>query len=167
MSAVGATAMPLSNAPTWFTAIISSYLASDRAEVRKAKPRVLVIDDEGVIRELLSLYLGSKGLEVATVRSADGARALVVQGQFDLVILDWRLGAEDGLELLHLCKAKHPHIPVIIFTGGNLDEGRSGGSLGLEADAIVLKGGRSTRYVRRSSEPSTRVRRSRATRPEP
>jgi CheY-like chemotaxis protein len=141
MSTVSGTAMPLSNPQTWFTALVSSCLASASPEAREAKPRVLVIDDEGVIRELLSLYLGSKGLEVATVRSADGARAVVEQGQFDLVILDWKLEAADGLELAHLCKVKHSHIPVIIFTGTYLAEGLIGSGCGLEADAVVRKGG--------------------------
>ncbi len=138
MSTVSGTAQPLSNLSSWFSTMMSSCLASRTAQSRKPRPRVLVIDDEGAIRELLSLYLDSKGLEVATVRSADGARALVAQGKFDLVVLDWMLNGADGQELLHFCKAEHPHIPIVIFSSAELDEG---GGPGTGADAVVRKGG--------------------------
>ena len=141
MSTVSGTAVPLSHSPTWFTALVSSYFASGRREAAPPKPTALVIDDEGPIRELLSLYLDGEGLEVATVRSADGAKALVQHGQFDVVILDWMLEGVDGRELLHLWKAQHPDIPVIIFSGADLDEGGNGDRFPREADAVVRKGG--------------------------
>ncbi|MDD1750244.1 MAG: response regulator [Methanothrix sp.] len=141
MSTASGTAKPLSSLSTWFTTMMSSYLVSGSSQARQRRPRVLVIDDEGAIRELLSLYLDGKGLEVATARSADGARALVKHGQFDLVILDWMLKAADGLELLHSCKAEHPDIPVIVFTSVDLDKGYSGGGFTHGADEIVRKGG--------------------------
>lgn len=141
MSTSSGAGMALPNAPTWFTAIVSSYWVSRHPQAPQPKPRVLVVDDEGAIRELLSLYLDGKGLEVATARSADGARALVKQGQFDLVILDWMLKAADGLELLQLCKAEHPDTPVIIFTSVDLDRACGGGGLAQGADEVVRKGG--------------------------
>jgi two-component system, OmpR family, response regulator len=140
MSTLSATAIPLSGLPVWLSAIAGSRQARDRSEAGQTKPRVLVIDDEDTICELLSLYLADKGLEVATVRSAAEARALAGRGQFDLVILDWRLEGTEGLDLLHLWKAQHPDIPVIIYTGAHLEEPRIEGSLACEADAVVRKG---------------------------
>jgi CheY-like chemotaxis protein len=106
---------------------------------RPAKRRVLVVDDERAICELLSLYLPQKGLEVATVQRAVEARTLIEQGQFDLLLLDWRLEGADGLDLLQLSKARHPSIPVIIFTGGDLGEVSLEEGLAREADALVRK----------------------------
>jgi DNA-binding response OmpR family regulator len=107
----------------------------------RAEPRVLVIDDESALCELLSLYLGHKGLEVATVQRVGEARAIVERGQFDLVLLDWKLDGVEGLDLLHLSKALHPDIPVIIYTGADLNEGSLGSGLAREADAVIPKMG--------------------------
>jgi len=135
------TALPLPNLSTWLSAVAASYLGSGRPEARLAKPRVLVIDDEIAVCELLSIYLGQKGLEVATVRTTDGARTLVERGQFDVVILDWKLDELAGLDLLRLSKTRHPDIPVIVFVGPDPNEGSIVNGLAREADAIVRKMG--------------------------
>jgi DNA-binding response OmpR family regulator len=134
-------ALQLPNLSTWLCTVAASCLGPSRTAAGQVRPRVLVIDDESSICELLSIYLGQKGLEVATVRTTDGARTLVERGQFDLVILDWKLDGVEGLDLLHLSKARHPDIPVIIFTGSDLNEGSLGRGLASEADAIVRKMG--------------------------
>jgi DNA-binding response OmpR family regulator len=141
MATINGATLPLPNLSTWLSTLACSALTAGRPEVRQARPRVLVVDDESALCELLSIYLGQKGLEVATVRTADGARTLVERGQFDLVILDWKLDGVEGLDLLHLSKARHPEIPVIIFTGSDLNEGSLGRGLACEADAIVRKMG--------------------------
>jgi DNA-binding response OmpR family regulator len=91
--------------------------------------------------ELLSLYLGHKGLEVATVQRVGEARPIIERGHFDLVLLDWKLDGIEGLDLLHLSKALHPDIPVIIYTGADLNEGSLGSDLAREADAVIHKMG--------------------------
>ena len=107
----------------------------------RAAPRVLVVDDEGAICGLLSIYLGQKGLEVATVQRAGEARVIIERGQFDLVLLDWKLDGVEGLDLLHLSKVRHPDIPVIIYTGADLNEGSLVSGLAREADAVIPKMG--------------------------
>ena len=141
MPAVGETALPPPKLSTWSGALAASRPESGRPDVRPAKPRVLVIDDESAMCELLSLYLGHKGLEVATVQRAGEARPIVERGQFDLVLLDWKLDGIEGLDLLQLCKARHPDIPVIIYTGADLNEGSLGSGLAREADAVIPKMG--------------------------
>ena len=133
--------MPIPPPPERLSAGAPSPLPADAPGLEPAKPRVLVIDDEAAVCELLSLYLAEKGLEVATVRRVDEAKLLVEQGQFDLVVLDWRLDGADGLDLLQLCKALHPDIPVIIFTGAELGDGVLAGGLAREADEVVRKAG--------------------------
>jgi DNA-binding NtrC family response regulator len=139
MHAVGETTLPRCKLSAWPSAVAASCPAPGRPEVWPAKPRVLVIDEESAICELLLLYLGHKGLEVVTVQSAGEARALVERGQFDLVILEWKLNGVEGLNLLHLCKARHPDIPVIIFSGIDLDDGALGSGLAREPDAVIRK----------------------------
>ena len=141
MAAISEAILPLPNLSTWLSAVAASCLASGRPGVQQARLRVLVIDDEIAICELLSIYLGQKGLEVATVRTTDGARTLVERGQFDLVILDWKPGRVEGLDLLHLSKTRHPDIPVIIFTDADLNGGSVAGGLAREADTVVHKMG--------------------------
>lgn len=141
MTKGSAPTIPVPRLSNWFSAVTPALLAGNRSALGQKEPRVLVVDDERPICELLSLYLGHKGLEVATVQTADEARALLRQGQFDLVVLDWKLDGAEGLDLLHLSKAQHPDIPVIIFTGTDLSEGSIESGLAREADAIVRKMG--------------------------
>jgi two-component system response regulator HydG len=108
------------------------------APVEEVKSRILVIDDDPGFCELLSLYFDAKGFEVATARSAAEATVLLKQGQFDLLILDWYLDGTDSLDLLNLCKKSHPDVPVIIFTGAEL-ESLLNKALKGRADAIVRK----------------------------
>ena len=141
MAAISEAILPLPQLPNWLTAVAASCLAPERPTVQPAKPQVLVVDDDTAVCELLSIYLGQKGLEVATVRTTDGARTLVERGQFDLVILDWRLDGLAGLDLLRLSKARHPDIPVIVFVGADPYEGSIVNGLTREADAVVRKMG--------------------------
>ena len=82
--------------------------------------RILVIDDEEPLRELLSRYLRNRGFDVATSFCGKGAMELLDKDRFHLIILDGDLAGESGLDLLRLLKSKYPEPPVLMFTG-NLD----------------------------------------------
>ena len=138
MTTTSQTAMPLPGLPNLFHAIASSILAG-KSQLRQAKPRILVIDNERAICELLLLYLGEMNFEVATARSAHEARALLQRGQFDLVILEWMLDGVQALDLLHLSKTYHPEVPVILFTAEDVDDASLAGRLARKADAVVPK----------------------------
>src|SRR5262249_16384653 len=71
--------------------------------------------------ELLSLYFSAKGFEVVATRTASEATTLLQQSQFDLIILDWYLDRVDALDFLNFCKDRYPEIPVIIFTGAEIE----------------------------------------------
>ena len=132
-------ALVLPKPPNRFCTINLSFAPAATAKPSPAKPRVLVINGESNVCELLILYLEPRGLEVATVRTADEARTLIARGQFDLVVLDWELDGGQGLALLHLSKTQHPEIPVIVFTGGNLNDGLVENGLAREADTVVRR----------------------------
>ncbi|MDY0311821.1 MAG: response regulator [Desulfobacterales bacterium] len=85
-------------------------------------PTVLIVDDEGDIREVLALSLGDSGYGVRT--AADGQEALEMcrQGDIRIVITDIRMPRMDGLQLLEAIKRLDPGIEVIVLTAyGDVD----------------------------------------------
>lgn len=131
----------LANLPKRSCTFHPSFVSAETPKPSPAKPRILVINDESNVCELLLLYLEPQGLEVATVRTADEARTIIARGQFDLVVLDWELDGGQGMALLHLAKTQHPEIPVIIFTGGDLSDSLIEDGPAREADAVVSRKG--------------------------
>jgi CheY-like chemotaxis protein len=79
--------------------------------------RILVVDDEVNIRELMDKILSRAGHTVTTLPTAAQAYQMVLQTPFDLIILDIQIRAESGLELLKQIRAKNAKIPVIIYSG--------------------------------------------------
>src|SRR5688572_4194643 len=81
------------------------------------KQRILVVDDEPQIREMLSLYLASHGYEISTANDSAQALRAVGESKVDVAVLDIGLAEEDGLKLLEQLKAQHPYLHVIMLTG--------------------------------------------------
>ena len=81
------------------------------------KPRVLIVDDENVIRDFVKSYLEGIGYEV--LEAADGATLKSLYGgpQPDVVLLDLKLPDADGLTLLPQLKKNWPEAEVIVLTG--------------------------------------------------
>ena len=80
-------------------------------------PRILVVDDEASIRELLTRTLALTEYHVEAV--ADGRSALerFRLGAYDLLIADLRMPAMDGLTLIKEARRLHPSLKVVIITG--------------------------------------------------
>src|SRR5690349_18916170 len=79
--------------------------------------RVLVVEDDDSIRDLVDLVLTSAGYE--TMTASDGAIALQVLGTVhpDLVLLDMRMPVMDGWELARQYRAMPgPHAPIVVMT---------------------------------------------------
>jgi excisionase family DNA binding protein len=87
------------------------------APVRNTRQRVLVVDDEASIRELLSKTLALAEYDVDT--APDGATALDRMRAFsyDLLIADLKMPGMDGLSLIRQAKRIRADLPVIIITG--------------------------------------------------
>jgi CheY-like chemotaxis protein len=79
--------------------------------------RILVVDDEQVVCELVESILQSAGHE--TRRATDGTTAaeLINAETFDLIVTDIFMPGEDGLGLLRHLRAIRPSLPVLVFTG--------------------------------------------------
>lgn len=78
--------------------------------------RVLVVDDEPDILELLWLTLERMGLSVTTAADLAGARASLSREAFDLCLTDMRLPDGDGLELVRHIQQHYPELPVAVIT---------------------------------------------------
>src|SRR5215469_11231204 len=81
------------------------------------QPRLLVLDDDETIGQVLSEYLQGKGFEVVAVSASKDAMEAVDHERFDLAIFDVNLAEENGLELLRFFKTNFPQLPVIMLTG--------------------------------------------------
>jgi|APLak6261679142_1056127.scaffolds.fasta_scaffold00004_184 two-component system response regulator PilR (NtrC family) len=78
--------------------------------------RILIVDDELSIREFLEVLLGREGHAVESTDSLEGARALLAAHPFELVISDFRLGDQSGIDVLKAARALTPPPEVIIIT---------------------------------------------------
>ena len=90
---------------------------SPRPPSRSARsPRVLVVDDEADLRELLELTLVGMGLDVDCAADLSSARRLIAATAFDLCITDMRLPDGDGVSLISEISALSPNTPVAVIT---------------------------------------------------
>jgi two-component system response regulator PilR (NtrC family) len=86
------------------------------------RQKVLIVDDEPDIRELLEITLGRMKLDTYSARNASEALALLKRETFDLCLTDMRLPDGTGLELVQHIQQRYPQIPVAMITAyGNVD----------------------------------------------
>jgi DNA-binding NtrC family response regulator len=79
--------------------------------------RILIVDDEAVIRDGLKRVLEGESFQVETCSSGFNAIEVMQQRDFDLIITDLKMPGMSGLEVLKSVRALQPYIPVIIITG--------------------------------------------------
>lgn len=104
---------------------------------KTAPVRILIIDDEPRIRDLLRKYLAAEGFVVGEVVDGEAAVTEVRSGQWDLVILDIMLPKKDGWEVCREIR-KTSEVPVLMLTARGDEVDRV---LGLElgADDYIVK----------------------------
>jgi two-component system OmpR family response regulator len=100
--------------------------------------RVLVVDDDPGMQRIVSDYLEGHDIEVSVASGGKDMARLLATGRFNLVILDLRLGHEDGLDLLRELRSRS-EMPVIITTGHRRDEVDRVVGLELGADDYLTK----------------------------
>ncbi len=81
------------------------------------KNKILIIDDEAQIRDLLAQFLVGSGYVVTTAGSAAEALTCVDRDPPDLILSDLQLEDADGLEMIGRLKTVLPATPVILLTG--------------------------------------------------
>lgn len=81
------------------------------------KQRILVVDDEPQIRDMLSLFFSKKGYDVSTATNSVQTLQKIEESKYDVVVLDIGLAEEDGLKVLEMLKTRHPGQRVVMLTG--------------------------------------------------
>ncbi|MFW6163837.1 MAG: sigma-54-dependent transcriptional regulator [Planctomycetota bacterium] len=79
--------------------------------------RILVVDDEPIVREGFARALNGDGFEVETAGDGQEAMDRLAARRFDLVITDLRMPEVDGQELLRHVKGRYPETEVVVLTG--------------------------------------------------
>jgi len=81
--------------------------------------KILIVDDERAIADLLKLHLEEEGYVILTALSVDGALKTLDAGPVDLVMLDIRMPGKDGFDFLRAVATPHgkPRMPVVVMTG--------------------------------------------------
>ena len=81
------------------------------------RPRVLVVDDEASIRDLLSKTLALADYDVDVAPDGQVALERMRLCSYDLLITDLKMPGMDGLTVIHEARRLHANLPVIIITG--------------------------------------------------
>lgn len=106
------------------------------------RPRVLVVDDDRRLRELLEQYLRSQGFAVRSVPDGAGLDQALAAGGIDLVVLDLMLPGEDGMAICRRLRARGQRVAVIMLT-----------AKGDEADRIAGLDGGADDYLAKPFNP--------------
>jgi DNA-binding response OmpR family regulator len=106
-------------------------------EKNRVKAKVLIIEDEREIGELVNEYLVREGIETTLVESGEEGLKRLQNDPYDLIVLDINLPGIDGFEFLSKVRKEHD-LPVVIVSARNTDEDMVLG-LGIGADDFVTK----------------------------
>jgi two-component system response regulator GlrR len=128
-----------------------------------ASGKLLVVDDDRNLLELMKMRLESAGFEVTAAHDEDEARTLMVEQTFDLAVIDLQLVLQDGISLMEEAHRVHPGLPVIILTAhGSIESAVEAMKRGaytyltkpFDARELVLSIGRALENRRLTSEVS-------------
>ena len=81
-------------------------------------PRILVVDDEAMIRDVIRLQLERAGYEVVCAEDGRQAAQLIADESVDLMITDIFMPETDGYEAIRAARVRRPGLPVIAMSGG-------------------------------------------------
>ncbi len=93
--------------------------AADGDALRAASPpRVLVVDDEALVREVLAKGLEEHGYDALRASGADAALAMLDAGAtVDVLLTDYAMPGTDGLTLIEQARRRRPGLPAVLLTG--------------------------------------------------
>ena len=101
--------------------------------------KILVVDDEAVVRELTVEILRRNGYDPQGVPSARLALDLLDEESFDLVVSDVVMPEMTGVEFLYELRARRPDLPVVLMTGGSKEPERATKAVELGACSLLYK----------------------------
>ena len=94
--------------------------------------KLVVVDDDAKLRDLLNRYLTEQQFEVTLAADSASLNRLMQRESFDLIILDQMLPGEDGLSIIRRLRAANDRTPIIMLTAKGDDVDRT---IGLEMGA--------------------------------
>ena len=80
------------------------------------KSKILVVDDDARLRDLLNRYLSEQGYSVRTVADATEMNRQLARERYDLMVLDLMLPGEDGLSICRRLRGNNENMPIIMLT---------------------------------------------------
>ncbi len=83
----------------------------------KTRGKILIVDDELVVRDSLAKWFTSEGYSARPVASARDALEIIAQAEFDIALLDIKMPGMDGMELQARLREADPDLTVVIMTG--------------------------------------------------
>lgn len=91
---------------------------------QKTRGKVLIVDDEPAIRNILARILSNKGHQAQTVSSGKAALALLYEKGYDLLVADLKMSGLSGMDLYETLKKKRPDMAdrTIFITGDTMTE---------------------------------------------
>jgi two-component system NtrC family sensor kinase len=90
------------------------------AETGAGQSRILIIDDEPNVQDVLAKTLSSRGYTVATAGSGETGIARLDEAEFDVILCDFRMPGLSGMDFYRRIQAERPHLaPRIIFITGD------------------------------------------------
>ena len=81
-----------------------------------SQKKILVVDDDLRLRELLTRYLGDQGFAVRGAESGTMMYKLLLREPYDLIVLDLMMPGEDGLSICRRLRAAEPGQAIIMLT---------------------------------------------------
>lgn len=78
--------------------------------------RILVVDDEADIRDLIALKLGSAGFDVSVAMDGNSGLREALAGDFDGIVLDVMMPGMSGIDVLHALRQAEISTPVLLLT---------------------------------------------------
>ncbi len=127
--------------PAFDGAALGGGEAIDSAEEQRTPARrILVVDDEQTIRDLLTGILQLDGHAVTCAETGDAAWELLREGGYDLVITDVKMPGISGLELYHRIEAERPELAErFVFTTGDTVSPQTRNELDASGRAVLAK----------------------------
>jgi two-component system, OmpR family, response regulator len=99
---------------------------------------ILVVDDDAMVRQTITNYLEQQSVPAASVSSRRDLSSHLEKAHPSLILLDLRLGKEDGLDVLKEIRS-HSDVPIIMMTGHSREEVDRVAGLELGADDYLVK----------------------------
>ncbi len=81
------------------------------------RPKILAIDDQAVILDLISAMCQSTGYDVKTAETGEEGLELALKEKFDIILTDLAMPGLSGVEIAHEIRKKRPSVPIVLVTG--------------------------------------------------